>query len=314
MTGAPSMQADSRIAVTGGKGLVGSALVRVLRQAGYRNVLAMGSADCNLLDWNTTREYFAEHRPEYVFHVAARVFGVLGHMRNKGVAYLDNILINTHAIEAARLAGVQKIVAMGSGCVYPHPAPGTPVTEDMVWFGQPHHAEDSYAHAKRAMLAQLIAYQEQYQLPYAFVISGNMYGPDDKFDTEFGQVTPALVSKFHEAKRSGGEVTVWGHGTARRDFLYSEDAGRAMVAIMHGVEGAVNMGSGTINSIRDLAETLGAITGLRDRIVWDTSKPDGQDHRAYDLSRLFATGFRPQTSFAEGLRATYDAYAARADK
>lgn len=308
------MQPNSRIAVTGGSGLVGSALVRVLRQAGHSNVLALGSTDCNLLDWNATRQFFVQYRPEYVFHLAARVFGVLGHLQNKGIAFLDNVLINTHTIEAARLGGVQKIVAMGSGCVYPYPASSAPMTEDMVWAGRPHHAEDSYAHAKRAMLAQLIAYKEQYQLPYAFVISGNMYGPDDKFDSELGQVTPALVRKFHAAKQLGGEVVVWGQGTARRDFLYSEDAGRAMIAIMHGIEGAVNMGSGTVHAIRELAETLGEISGLRDRIVWDTSKPDGQDHRAYDLSRLFATGFRPQTSFAEGLRETYDAYAARTDQ
>jgi len=304
------MEPDDRIIVTGGTGLVGSALVRVLRQAGYRNILALGSTHCNLLDWHATREFFAEHRPDYLFHLAARVFGVLGHLKNKGVAYLDNVLINTHTIEAARLSGVRKIVAMGSGCVYPHPPPGVPLTEDMVWAGLPHHAEDSYAHAKRAMLAQLIAYQEQYELPYAFVISGNIYGPDDKFDSELGQVTPALVRKFYEAKRTGGKVIVWGNGTARRDFLYSEDAGRAMMTIMQGVEGAVNMGSGEVHAIRDLVEALAAITGLHDRIEWDTSKPNGQDHRAYDLSRLFATGFRPQVPLAAGLRATYDRFAA----
>jgi GDP-L-fucose synthase len=305
------MRPDSRIVVTGGTGMVGSALVRVLREAGFRDVRAIGSADCDLLDWQATRAFFAEHRPEYVFHIAARVFGLMGHLQNKGIAYLDNILINTHTIEAARLAGVRKIVAMGSGCVYPHPAPGAPVTEDMVWYGPPHHAEDSYAHAKRAMLAQLVAYQEQYGLPYAFVISGNMYGPDDKFVEEFGQVTPSLVRKFHVARTRGGEVPVWGTGTARRDFMFSEDAGRAMLAIMQGVEGAVNMGSGEVHAIRELVDALSDITGMGDRVVWDRSKPDGQDHRAYDLSRLFATGFRPRVSLAEGLRRTYEAFAAK---
>lgn len=305
------MHKDARIVVTGGTGMVGAALVRVLRDAGYTDVRAIGSADCNLLDWQATQAFFAALRPEYVFHIAARVFGLMGHLQNKGVAYLDNILINTHTIEAARLAGVRKIVAMGSGCVYPHPAPGAPLTEDMVWFGPPHHAEDSYAHAKRAMLAQLIAYKEQYALPYAFVISGNMYGPDDKFVEEFGQVTPSLVRKFHTARTCGGEVPVWGTGTARRDFMFSEDAGRAMLAIMQHVDGAVNMGSGEVHAIRELVDVLSDITGMGDRVVWDRSKPDGQDHRAYDLSRLFATGFRPQVSLAEGLRRTYDAFAAK---
>lgn len=312
MTTQVLMQPDSRIAVTGGSGMVGTALVRALRDAGFRNVLSMGSADCNLLDWNATHAFFQQHKPEFVFHIAARVFGLMGHMKNKGVAYLDNILINTHTIEAARLAGTRKIVAMGSGCVYPHPAPGNPVTEDMIWMGLPHHGEDSYAHAKRAMLAHLIAYQEQYDLPFAFIISGNMYGPDDKFEQEFGQVTPSLVRKFHTAATQGGEVPVWGTGRAKRDFMFSADAGRAMIAIMQHLEGPVNMGSGQTIAIRDLVDALSEISGMGDRVVWDSTKPDGQDHRAYDLTRLFSTGFRPQTALIDGMRITYDAFAAKA--
>jgi GDP-L-fucose synthase len=267
---------------------------------------------CDLLDWQEARRFFLEHRPDYVFHLAARVYGIMGNMRNKGSSYLDNVLINTHTVEAARLAGVRKIVAMGSGCVYPYPPPGVPLTEDMVWSGPPHPSEDSYAHAKRAMLAQLMAYQEQYDLPYAFVISGNLYGPRDKFDPEFGHVTPALVRKFHEARLSGGEVTVWGHGTARRDFTYADDCAHALLCIMQSVQGPVNLGSGSVHAIREIVDGLAEITGLTDRVVWDTSKPDGQDHRAYDLSRLFATGFRPQVPLAEGLRRTYEWYAAEA--
>lgn len=307
-----SLQHDSRIVITGGTGLVGSALTALLDQEGYRHVVAAGSAMCNLMDWQETRQFFLEHRPDHVFHLAARVYGIMGNMRNKGSSFLDNALINTHAVEAARLAGARKIVAMGSGCVYPYPPPGVPLTEDMVWSGPPHPSEDSYAHAKRAMLAQLMAYHEQYDLPYAFVISGNLYGPRDKFDPEFGHVTPALVRKFHEARLSGGEVTVWGHGTARRDFTYADDCARALLCIMQSVQGPVNLGSGSVHAIREIVDGLADITGLTDRVVWDTDKPDGQDHRAYDLSRLFATGFRPQVPLAEGLRRTYEWYAAEA--
>jgi GDP-L-fucose synthase len=312
MSEAGGLQHDSRIVITGGTGLVGSALTSLLRQQGYQHVVAAGSAMCDLLDWQEARQFFLEHRPDHVFHLAARVYGIMGNMRNKGSSYLDNVLINTHTVEAARLAGVRKIVAMGSGCVYPYPPPGVPLTEDMVWSGPPHPSEDSYAHSKRAMLAQLIAYQEQYDLPYAFVISGNLYGPRDKFDPEFGHVTPALVRKFHEARLSGGEVTVWGHGTARRDFTYADDCARALLCIMQSVQGPVNLGSGSVHAIREIVDGLAEITGLTDRVVWDTSKPDGQDHRAYDLSRLFATGFRPQVPLAEGLRRTYEWYAAEA--
>jgi GDP-L-fucose synthase len=312
MSEAVSLHPDSHIIITGGTGLVGTALTALLRQQGCRHVIAVGSAMCNLLDWQDARRFFLEHRPDYVFHLAARVYGIMGNMRNKGSSYLDNILINTHAIEAARLSGVRKIVAMGSGCVYPYPSPGVPLTEDMVWLGPPHPSEDSYAHSKRAMLAQLIAYHEQYDLPYAFVISGNLYGPHDKFDPEFGHVTPALVRKFHEARLSGSEVTVWGHGTARRDFTYADDCARALLCIMQSVHGPVNLGSGSVHAIREIVDGLAAITGLTEKVVWDTDKPDGQDHRAYDLSRLFATGFRPQVPLAEGLRRTYEWYAAEA--
>jgi GDP-L-fucose synthase len=235
----------------------------------------------------------------------------MGNMRHKGSSFLDNTLINTHTIEAARLAGVRKIVAMGSGCVYPYPSPGLPLTEDMVWLGPPHASEDSYAHAKRGMLAQLVAYKEQYDLPYAFVISGNLYGPNDKFDPEFGHVTPSLVRKFHEAAQAGTDVVVWGNGTARRDFMYSDDAAAALLAIMEGVEGAVNMGSGNVHSIREIVETLAALAGMSERVVWDRTMPDGQDYRAYDLSRLLATGFRPQVTLADGLRRTYEWYSAK---
>jgi GDP-L-fucose synthase len=312
MSEAVSLRPDSRIVVTGGTGLVGTALTSLLRAQGCRHVIAPGSAMCNLLDWQEARRFFLEHRPDYVFHLAARVYGIMGNMRNKGSSFLDNVLINTHAVEAARLAGVRKIVAMGSGCVYPYPSPGVPLTEDMVWSGPPHPSEDSYAHAKRAMLAQLIAYNEQYDLPYAFVISGNLYGPHDKFDPEFGHVTPALVRKFHEARLSGGEVTVWGHGTARRDFTYADDCARALLCIMQSVQGPVNLGSGSVHAIREIVDRLAAITGLTGRVVWDTDKPDGQDHRAYDLTRLFATGFRPLVPLTEGLLRTYKWYAAAA--
>lgn len=307
-----SMDKTAHIIITGGTGLVGTALTAALKDAGYHNVLSIGSKDCNLLDWQATRQFFLDHRCDYVIHLAARVYGIMGNMQNKGSSFLDNILMNTFCIEAARLAGVRKIVAMGSGCVYPYPSPGLPLSEDMVWSGKPHKSEDSYAHAKRAMLAQLIAYKEQYGLSYAFVISGNLYGPNDKFDPQYGHVTPALIRKFFEASVTGSEVVVWGTGAAQRDFMYSDDAARALIAIAQGVEGIVNLGSGQVHAIREIVDTLAAITGLRDKVEWDKSKPDGQDYRAYDLSRLQATGFRPQVSLAEGLRTTYDWYAARA--
>jgi GDP-L-fucose synthase len=307
------MNKDARIIITGSTGLIGTALVPALAQAGYTNVLALGSKDCDLMDWHATRQFFADHPCDCVIHMAALVYGMMGNIKNKGTSFLNNLLINTHTVEAARLAGAKKLVVMGSGCVYPYPPPSMPLQEDMVWSGPPHHTEDSYGHAKRAMLAQLIAYKEQYGLPWAFIMSGNFYGPNDKFDAEFGHVTPALVRKFYEAKQAGKDVVVWGTGIAKRDFTYSGDTARALIAIMENIEGAVNLASGQVHSIREVVEELARISGMEDHVVWDSTKPDGEAYRAYDSGRLFATGFRPQVSLAEGLRLTYDWYAAHAD-
>lgn len=307
------MKPDDTIVITGGGGLVGNALTSFLRDKGYTNVVSLRSVDGDLTEWGTARDVFARLAPAYVFHLAARVYGIRGNMENKGVSFRDNVLINTNVVEACRLCGVRKIVAMGSGCVYPYPSPGLPLKEEMVWQGKPHESEDSYAHAKRAMLAQLIAYREQYGLPFAFVISANLYGPHDKFDVEHGHVTPSLVRKFFEAKQSGGRVSVWGNGSARRDFIYASDVAAALVAIMEGVEGPVNMGSGHVHSIRDIVDALADITGLADRVDWDASKPNGQDYREYDLTTLRGTGFRPIVPLEQGLAQTYSWYEASSE-
>lgn len=306
------MDKTARIIITGGTGLVGTALTEELKSAGFSNVLSLGSKDCDLLDWQATKKFFLDHPCDYVVHLAARVYGIMGNMKHKGTSFLDNTLMNTYCIEAARLSGVRKIVAMGSGCVYPYPSPGLPLKEDMVWSGKPHESEDSYAHSKRAMLAQLVAYKEQYDLSYAFAISANLYGPNDKFDPQFGHVTPSLVRKFYEAKMSGGDVSVWGTGVAKRDFMYSVDAARALIAILENLEGVVNLASGQVHAIKEIVDALAEITGLQDKVVWDRTKPDGQDYRAYDLSRLASTGFQPKVPLAHGMRTTYDWYAARA--
>lgn len=308
------MHPNSRICVTGGAGLVGTALTARLRALGYTQVSALSRASADLTDFKATLALFERERPEYVFHLAAKVYGIMGNMRNRAESFLQNVLINTHVIEAARRVEVNKIVAMGSGAVYPYPSPGLPLREDMVWMGEPHGSESSYAHAKRTMLAQLNAYRESYQLRFAFVISANLYGPNDRFDTEYGHVTPSLVRKFYEAKTRGDKVVVWGDGSAQRDFLYVEDVADALVRIMEQVEGPVNMGSGQVHAIRELVEHLADLTGLQDQVVWDSSKPNGQEYRAYDLSQLFAAGFRPKTPIREGLRQTLDWYAAHVDR
>jgi GDP-L-fucose synthase len=297
---------QSTILITGGTGLVGHALLNALKDEGFTNVVGIGSRDCDLRDGNAVRELMNRVRPDYVFHMAARVHGIGGNTRYKSDVLVDNVLINTHVVEAARRSGVQKIVAMGSGCVYPELKGQQELFENQVWIGPPHPSEDSYAHSKRLMLAQLNAAQEQYGLLSAFVISGNLYGPHDSFNVEEGHVIPSLIAKFHEAKRSGTSVKVWGGGVAVRDFTYADDTARALIAILRNLEGAVNMGSGQRHPIRDIVDTLHTLTGVP--VEWDATKPDGQLVRYYNLDHLASTGFVAQTSLADGVRYTYEWY------
>ena len=223
---------SDRILITGGSGLVGKALNAILSKEGFQNIISIGSKQCDLRDANSVRNLFERIKPDYVFHLAAKVFGIAGNQKYKSDSLYENVLINTHVVEEARRSGVKKIVAMGSGCVYPELKDQKELFEDQIWLGPPHSSEDSYAHSKRLMLAHLQAAKEQYDLSFAFAISGNLYGPYDNFNKEYGHVTPSLVAKFFEAKISNKPVNVWGSGIAVRDFSYSEDAAMALFKIM----------------------------------------------------------------------------------
>jgi GDP-L-fucose synthase len=302
-----------KIIVTGAAGLVGSAFVDHLRAEGCENVIPLKRADCDLLDAPATFAFFERRRPDHVFHAAARVHGIMGSMKHQGATFYENCVINTNVVEASRRAGARKITAMGTGAVYPFPSPGLPLKEDMIFLGRPHPAHAGYANAKRAMLAMLEAYEESYGLKWAYIVSGNLFGPRDRFDVEFGNVVPSLIKKFYDAKKSGGTVRVWGDGSAQRDFIYVKDAARAALAVMDGVDGAVNMGSGRVYSIRDVVEALSELTGMSGRIEWDHSKPNGQAYRAYDLSKIKDLGFKPAYSLRAGLEETWNWYCAQND-
>lgn len=308
----PPMKIDSsaRILVTGGTGLVGHALVRTLADQGFTNVIAVGSRDYDLRDGGTVARMIAETFPEYVFHLAARVHGIGGNRKYKSDILYENVMINTNVIEQSRRGGVKKIVAMGSGCVYPELKGQEELFEDQIWIGPPHPSEDSYAHSKRLMLAQLDAARDQYGLPSAFAISGNLYGPHDNFDAEDGHVTPSLVAKFFEAKNTGKPVRVWGSGVAIRDFSYCDDAARALVEIMYKLEGSVNLGSGFRHPIRDIVAALQEVCGESVKVEWDATKPDGQLERYYNLDKLAGIGYKARVGLSEGIRRTYDWFSA----
>lgn len=302
------MDKDDKILVTGGKGLFGSALVERLVGSGYSNVIGLGRDDCDLTQSRETRELFARNSPDYVFHAAGRVYGIMGNMKNKALSFYDNVMINTNVVDAAQRAGVRKIAVMGTGAVYPYPPPALPFREDMIFMGEPHHSEDSYSHAKRAMLGMLRAYGESHGLQWAYVVSCNMFGPRDRFDAEHGHVIPSLIKRFHEAKVAGNEVTVWGDGTAQRDFLFVSDAAKAATMVMQQLEGPVNIGSGNVYTIRQVVDILTEITGMQDRVNWDASKPNGREYLGYDLSRIQSIGFEADYTLQRGLQETWDWY------
>lgn len=299
---------SSRVVVTGGTGLVGRALLDALSEAGFTNVVGLGSRDCDLRDVAAVARTMQQLKPEYLFHLAARVHGLGGNAKYKSDILYDNVLINTHVVEWARRAGVRKIVAMGSGCVYPELKGHQELFEHQIWTGPPHGSEDSYAHSKRLMLAQLAAAREQYGMVSAFAISGNLYGPHDNFHADDGHVTPSLVAKFVEARRTGRPVRVWGTGVAIRDFSHCDDAARALLAIMEHLEGPVNLGSGFRHPIRDIVAALETTTSGTVKVEWDADKPDGQLVRFYNLDKLASTGFTARVPLAEGVRRTFEWY------
>jgi GDP-L-fucose synthase len=300
--------ADDRILVTGATGMLGGAIARILRETTAAHVLAPARIELDLIDSQSVRRYFEEARPTHVFHPAAKVFGLGGNTRFPGQMYFENAIMNANVIDAARVTGTRKISGVGTGCVYPVMYDGQFLDEKQIWDGPPHGSEWAYAQAKRGMLTQLSAYQQQYGLDYVFPICGNLYGPNDLFNVEYGHVIPSLIAKFHLAQQQNEPVTVWGTGIAVRDFSFVDDAAQAIIAAHKSLSGPVNVASGNIHSIRDVVEILDDLTNSSLEIRWDSSKPDGQGRRFYSLEKLGSSGFSPTYSLKDGLEATWNWY------
>lgn len=300
------MSSLRRVLVTGASGVIGHALVEELTAHDY-DVVTVSSADGDLRSDQVAEELIGSAEPWGVVHLAARVRGLGGNIGTQGRAFLDNVRMNTNVVEAARKAGVSKFVAMGTTAVYSDQAP-LPMREDDIWIGPPHYSEAGYAHAKRAMIAQLQAYRSEYGMDYAVALSTNLYGPHDRFDPQHGHVLPSLVAKFHQAAVEGTDVTVWGTGTPTRDFVYAADAARAMRLILEGYSGVINLATGISVTIREAVEYLAEIVDFPGSVMWDDTKPDGQHARAYDVRRISELGWRPRIDLAEGLERTYRWY------
>jgi GDP-L-fucose synthase len=295
---------SNRILITGATGLVGTALIEELQNQGYAALFPLDRTQCDLINFIDTKNYFSHIKPDIVFHLAASVYGIGGNLQSPASIFLNNTLMNTHVIEASRLAGAKKIIAMGTIAAYPEPKI-IPIKEEQIWDGAPHASEASYGHAKRAMLAQLMAYKQNYGLDFSYIISTNLYGKHDRFDKETGHVVPSLIKKFYDAKHEGTPVTIWGDGTACRDFLYSKDMGRALILIMERFSGPINAASGKKTEIKEVAAHLARYFEI-DEMIWDANKPNGRAFHPSDLTHLNSLGFTPRYSLEEGLQETLD--------
>lgn len=304
-----------RIAVTGGAGFLGSAVVATLRARGCTDIITPRKAQYDLTHEEAVKRFYDEQRPDVVIHLAAVVGGIGANRENPGKFYYDNLMMGALTMEHARQHGVRKYVAIGTICCYPKFTP-VPFHEDDLWTGYPEETNAPYGLAKKMLLVQAQAYRQQYDFNAVFLLPVNLYGPGDNFDPASSHVIPALIKKFVEARETAAsEVVVWGDGSATREFLYVDDGAEAIVRATERYDGSepVNLGAGFEISIKDLAEQIAGLAGFTGRIVWDTTKPNGQPRRCLDVSRAEALfGFRAKTSFDAGLKQTVEWYAAAA--
>ena len=304
------MNERDSIFVAGHRGLVGSALVRLLRAQGFANLLLRTSAELDLRNQAAVERFFADERPAYVFLAAAKVGGIGANNQYPADFIRDNLQIQTNIIESARTHGTCKLLFLGSSCIYPKHAP-QPMPESCLLTGALEPTNEWYAIAKIAGLKQCQAYRRQYGFDAIAAMPTNLYGPGDNFNLKDSHVLPALIRKFHEARMAGaGEVVVWGTGTPRREFLHVDDLAAACLFLMHTYsdEPPVNVGWGTDISIRELAELVSSIVGFTGGIIMDASKPDGTPRKLLETSRLSALGWQPQIRLRDGIAATYRWY------
>ncbi len=309
--------ADNHVLVTGGNGFLGSALLRVLRDRGATRVSAPTSGDYDLRRADRVEAMFSELAPDLVIHLAARVGGIGANMARPSDLYLDNLLMGTFVLDAARRAGTAKTVVLGTICSYPKFTP-VPFSEDSLWHGYPEETNAPYGVAKLAQLTQLQANRDQYGQSAIYLMPTNLYGPGDKFHPAVSHVIPALIKKCVDAKEAGADhIEVWGTGSASREFLYVDDAAEAIALAAERYDGGepVNLGTDEEMPIKDLVEVIRDVVGFEGEIRWDTTKPDGQPRRRVDPSRAKECfGFQASVPFAEGLRRTVDWFLAHREE
>ncbi len=313
---------DSRIYVAGHRGLVGSALMRRLQSGGYDNLVVRTHAELELTEQKSVHDFFMAEKPEYVFLAAAKVGGILANSTYPAEFIWDNLVIQTNVIHAAYSAGVERLMFLGSSCIYPRDCP-QPIKEEYLLTGPLEKTNRAYAVAKIAGIEMCWSYNRQYGTHNLAVMPTNLYGPGDNYDLHDCHVLPALLRKMHEAKRRGdSRVEIWGTGTPRREFMYSDDMADACVHLMAlpdmqfdplfdiDIPPLVNIGCGIDVSIAELAELVKETVGFNGALTYDSSKPDGTPRKLLDVSKLGKLGWHATTGLKEGLATTYQDFRA----
>lgn len=288
--------------------MVGSALWRELERQGFQGLIGRTRRELDLLDAAAVRAFYEEARPEFVFVAAAKVGGILANDQQPAAFLHDNLQMQNNLIHGAWRAGVKKLLFLGSSCIYPKLAP-QPLQEDSLLSGPLEPTNQWYAVAKIAGIKLCQAFRRQHGCDFISAMPTNLYGPNDHYDLQTSHVLPALIRKFHEARKTEAPtVTCWGTGSPRREFLFADDLARACVLLMerYSEEQFINVGYGSDITIKELAERVRSIVGFRGEIVWDTTKPDGTPRKLLDSSRLFALGWKPEVDLETGIRRAYE--------
>lgn len=304
------MNKHSKIYIAGHRGMVGSAIMRCLQSHGFENIITRTSSALDLRTQEGVNEFFEEERPEYVFLAAAKVGGIHANNVFRGQFLYENLMIQSNVIHSAYATGVKKLLFLGSSCIYPKMAP-QPLKEEYLLTGPLEQTNEPYAIAKIAGIKMCDAYRAQYGCNFISVMPTNLYGPNDNYDLQHAHVLPTFIRKFHEAKVNGdSQVTIWGTGTPRREFLHADDLADACVYLMehYDQEGLVNIGTGTDLTITELAMMVRDIVGFDGELIYDASKPDGTPRKLMDVSKLSNLGWSHKIGLREGLEKVYAEY------
>lgn len=301
---------DVKVYVAGHHGLVGSAVVRALEAAGVGEVIGWRSSELDLTDRQATFDAIAEAKPDIVIDAAAKVGGIMANSTHPVEFLRDNVLIQTNIMDAAHATDIDRLLFLGSSCIYPRHA-SQPIRESSLMTGPLEPTNQAYAMAKISGIFYIEAHRSQYGRHWISAMPTNLYGPGDNFNLETSHVLPAFIHRFHDAKVSGASsVTVWGTGTPRREFIHVDDLAQACLMLLQKYDSpeTINVGLGDDIPIRELAETVASVVGYEGAIEWDTSKPDGMPRKLLDTSRINELGWKPEISLRDGLASTYEWY------